>query len=380
MNILTVNIGSTSLKCQGFSFPSEKRLFKSRYQIDRQKSVFTIEDEEVSFEGDAYQAIFSHLIEQAEDFQWDAVVHRFVHGGVDCVNPSLINDDLLQSLQKWITVLPLHLPFNIEGYQVCQKVFSYCPHYAAFDNGCFQNFKPHVYEYALPKSYAEEYLVRRFGYHGLSHEYAVHRAADKLNLKADKIKMVTCHLGGGSSMSAWKNGEFVDTTMGMTAVSGLPMTTRCGDVDPAVVFHLLRNSSMSFEEIERVMYKDSGMKGLSGLSGDMRDLLAAKNNPKAQAAIQNFVYRIQKTIGAFYAAMQGVDVLLFTGGIGENAAQIREQVCSSLKCLGMDMDLEKNKENHDGFLIISGEQSNVKIVVSASDEGLHMARLVNSVN
>lgn len=376
MKILTLNIGSTSLKAQGFDFPDERAVLKLKYQIDREKQCISCGEDCLSFTemDDPYQVCIEHLSLKAHEQKWDAVVHRFVHGGDQAKNPTLITKTFIEEIKSWIPLLPLHLPFNIEGALSCEKAFEGVPQWACFDNACYLDFEPHVYRYALPKNYYQKHLVRRYGYHGLSHDYAVKELCANSNFDLNQIKVISCHLGGGSSISAFSKGRFVDTSMGMTAVSGLPMTTRSGDVDPAVVFHLLRESGLSASDLEDVFYKKSGLKGTSELSGDMRELLDSRiKNPQANLAVKLFIYQIQKQIGAFYAVLGGVDALIFTGGIGENSSVIRSEVCQGLSHLSLNLDEARNQTN-DFF--VSSSKSLVKLAVVPCDEGLYMARQV----
>ncbi len=380
MEILAVNLGSTSVKCQAYLLPEEKEFLSREYQINRMTHVITFGTEKISFDPheSPYQKVFEHLRHAIGEHPWKAIVHRFVHGGVDPVNPTRITHEFIQSVQKWKAVLPLHVPFNIEGYEMCQKIFPEVPQYAAFDNGCYNHFDPHVYEYAIPADYREKYLVRQYGYHGLSHEYAVNCVSEQSGIPLSKFRAVVCHLGGGSSMSAYANGRFVDTTMGLTALTGLPMTTRCGTIDSALVFHLLRNSTMTVDEIETVLYKQSGMKGMTGTSGDMRDVEAGlETNKRCRIAFDTFTYHIKKTLGAFFAVTGGLDALIFTAGIGENSPILRADVCNALTHLGLKLDPAKNKNGKPKHITeISTPDSKIKIYTIACKEGLHMARMV----
>jgi acetate kinase len=383
MEILTVNLGSTSVKCQAYKLPQEEEFLSREYQINRSTHVITCADEKITFDPNEspYQKVFSHLRHAIGEHPWKAVVHRFVHGGVDPVNPTLITPEFIQSVQKWKAVLPLHVPFNIEGYEMCAKIFPEVPQYAAFDNGCYNHFDPQVYEYAIPADYQEKYLVRKYGYHGLSHEYAVNCVSETTKIPLGKLRCVVCHLGGGSSMSAYANGRFVDTTMGLTALTGLPMTTRCGNIDSALVFHLLRNSKMTVDEIETVLYKQSGMKGMTGTSGDMREIEAGLDtNKRCRIAFDTFSYAVKKTLGAFHAITGGLDALVWTAGIGENSPILRNDVCNSLSHLGFKLDPEKNKNGKTKSIMeISAADSKIKIFTIACKEGLHMARMVYKV-
>ena len=307
-----------------------------------------------------------------------AVGHRVVHGGDQYSSPVVIDDQVLADIRSFAHLAPLHNPMHALGIEWCQQILPDIPHVAVFDTSFHQTMPPYAFRYALPEKLYAEDGIRRYGFHGPSHQYVAMMAATFLKERFSRLKIITCHLGEGASACAIDHGRSIDTSMGLTPLEGLVMVTRSGDIDPAIVTYLMRKG-LSADEIDRLLYQESGMKGLSGLSGDTREIPDAANagDPKAMLAAEAFTYRLRKYIGAYYAALGGLDVLVFTGGIGENAAGTRSMACQDLWSLGILIDAVKNRAVHDataGVIDISHPDSKVKVLVIHSDASRMIAR------
>ncbi|MEJ2734405.1 MAG: acetate/propionate family kinase [Anaerolineae bacterium] len=307
-----------------------------------------------------------------------AVGHRVVHGGDKYSSPVIIDEQVLEDIRSFAHLAPLHNPMHALGIEWCQEILPGVPHVAVFDTAFHQTMPPFAYRYALPEKLYTEDGVRRYGFHGPSHQYVAMMAATYLKKRFSLLKIITCHLGEGASACAIDHGRSIDTSMGLTPLEGLVMVTRSGDIDPAIVTYLMRKG-LTADEIDHLLNRESGMKGLSGLSGDTREIPDAANagDPKAMLAAETFTYRLRKYIGAYYAALGGVDVLVFTGGIGENAAGVRSMACQDLWSLGILIDAVKNRAVHDasqGVVDISHPDSKVKVLVIHSDASRMIAR------
>jgi len=307
-----------------------------------------------------------------------AIGHRVVHGGDKYSSPVLISDEVLADIRSYAHLAPLHNPMHALGIEWCQEILPGVPQVAVFDTAFHQTMPPYAYRYALPEELYREDGIRRYGFHGPSHQYVAMMAATYLKKRFSRLKMITCHLGEGASACAIDHGRSIDTSMGLTPLEGLVMVTRSGDIDPAIVTYLMRKG-LSAEEIEHLLNRESGMKGLSGLSGDTREIPDAANagHPKAMLAAEAFTYRLRKYIGSYYAALGGLDVLVFTGGIGENAAGVRSMACQDLWSLGILIDAVKNRAVRDasqGVVDISHPDSKVKVLVIHSDASRMIAR------
>jgi acetate kinase len=307
-----------------------------------------------------------------------AVGHRVVHGADRYSNPVLVDGQVIEDIRSFAHLAPLHNPIEALGIEWCQEVLPTIPHVAVFDTAFHQTMPAYAYRYALPEHLYLEDGIRRYGFHGPSHQYVALMAATYLKKRFSRLKIITCHLGEGASVCAIDHGRSVDTSMGLTPLEGLVMVTRCGDLDPAIVTHLMRKG-LSADEIDHILYRESGMKGLSGLSGDTREIPDAANrgDPKAMLAAESFTYRLRKYIGAYYAALGSLDVLVFTGGIGENAAGVRSMACQDLWQMGILLDAVKNRAVRDaaqGVVDISHPNSRVKVLVIHSDASRMIAR------
>ncbi len=305
----------------------------------------------------------------------DAIGHRVVHGGEAFSDSVLINDDVIRELTKCIDFAPLHNPPNLKGIAAAKALLPDVPQVGVFDTGFHQSMPDYAYVYGIPYILYERYGIRRYGFHGTSHRYVAERAVKILNISADEeLKMITCHLGNGSSIAAIKNGNSIDTSMGFTPLEGLLMGTRTGDMDPAILLHVMVKEELTSSEMNIMLNKHSGILGISGLSSDMREIEDNYyTNERARLAMNVFVYRIKKYIGAYAAAMGGVDAIIFTAGIGENSPFIRELACKGLDFLGVKLDKDKNEQTRKHEGIISKNDSKVKVMVIPTNEELVIA-------
>lgn len=391
MNILVINCGSSSLKFQLIDSKSEQVIAKglcerigiegSRivYQkpgMDKKMTQAPMEDHKVAIRmvidalTDAEMGVVSSLSEIG------AVGHRIVHGGEKFAASTLIDDEVIAAIEACSELAPLHNPANLIGIRACAELMPGTPMAAVFDTAFHQTMPEEAYLYGIPYSYYEKDKIRRYGFHGTSHSYVSKRAAQLLGGDITKLKLIVCHLGNGASVSAVKYGKSVDTSMGLTPLEGLIMGTRSGDIDPAIIEFIAHKEGKTLEEIMKILNKESGVLGVSGgLSSDFRDLedsyLAGK--PEGTRAMKTFAYRVAKYIGAYTAAMNGVDGICFTAGLGENSALVRSMICEYLGYLGVRLDQEQNKKRGED-LVISTADSNTKILVIPTNEELAIAR------
>ncbi|NBJ91584.1 acetate kinase [Parablautia muri] len=390
-NILVINCGSSSLKFQLINAQSEEVIAKGlceRIGIEGSKMSYTPTGgekyEAVTPMEDHTQAIrlvLSAITDEKMGVvksldEIGAVGHRVVHGGEKFASSVLIDDEVLKAIEECNDLAPLHNPANLIGIRACMELMPDTPMAAVFDTAFHQTMPKEAYLYGLPYHYYEDYKVRRYGFHGTSHSYVSRRAAQILGKDYEDLKTIVCHLGNGASISAVKNGKCVDTSMGLTPLEGLIMGTRCGDLDPAIVEFLCNKEKKSVQEILSVMNKESGVFGLSGgFSSDFRDLVSARDqgDEGADRALRAFSYRVAKYIGAYTAAMNGVDVICFTAGIGENTSLVRTMVASYLGYLGIALDEEANKKRGEEIFISTGE-SKTKVLVVPTNEELAIAR------
>jgi len=301
--------------------------------------------------------------------------HRVVHGGELFHEPTLIDDRAIKAIREMIPLAPLHNPANLIGIEVAMERRPDVPHVAVFDTAYHQSMPSHAFLYALPHDFYKKYHVRRYGFHGTSHHYVAEQAAAHLGQPLGHLNLITLHLGNGASAAAIKAGKSVDTSMGLTPLEGLVMGTRCGDLDPAIHFYLAREAGLSMEEVEKLLNKQSGLKGICGVN-DMREIirLAESGDLQAQLAIDLYCYRIKKYIGAYFAVLGHVDALIFTGGIGENAALIRQRSCEDLNGLGIILDDQKNASCASTLMEVHDARSKVNILVIPTNEELEIAR------
>ena len=385
MNILVINAGSSSLKYQLMNPEtgdvSAKGLCE-RIGIDGRLThkvgdTKTEKSIPMPTHGEAIAAVMDALVDAEIGViksvaEIDAVGHRVVHGGNKFADSCLIDENVIKGIEECIPLGPLHNPANLLGITACQKLMPTTPQVAVFDTAFHMTMEPKAYRYAIPTEYYEKNAVRRYGFHGTSHKYVAKRVAA---LVGENVKMVNCHLGNGSSMAAILNGKCQDTTMGLTPLAGVPMGTRCGDIDAGVVQFLCNTYGWSVDECLNVLNKKSGMLGMSGVSSDFRDLENGANDGNADCALarEKFAYEVAKYVGAYAAALNGLDVLTFTAGVGENDKAIRAAVCEYLGYLGVKIDPEKNAQR--GFENkISAEDSKVQVWVIPTNEELMIAQ------
>ena len=389
MNVLVINCGSSSLKFQLINAETEKVLAKGlceRIGIDgrltyqpaggeKEKSDLAMptHTEAIQFVIDALTNEKTGVVKSLDEI--GAVGHRLVHGGEKFASSVVITDEVKKAVEECNDLAPLHNPANLIGVAACEKLMPGTPMVAVFDTAFHQTMPEKAYMYGLPYECYEKYKVRRYGFHGTSHSFVSKRAIALAGLDPENSKVIVCHLGNGASVSAVKNGKSVDTSMGLTPLEGLVMGTRSGDIDPAIIEYLAHAMDKSLEEVMKILNKESGVYGLSGVSSDFRDLekAADEGNKKAQLAQDVFGYRVAKYIGAYTAAMNGVDAIAFTAGLGENNGIMREYVCSFLGYLGVEIDKEKNSVRGEET-IVSTPNSKVKVLVVPTNEELAIAR------
>ena len=305
-----------------------------------------------------------------------AVGHRVAHGGEHFRESVLIDDDVIQKIQDVQGLAPLHNPANLKGILSMRTLLPNVPMVAVFDTAFHQTIPQHAYMYGLPYEMYSIDKVRRYGFHGTSHKYVFSRACDALLLRQENVKAITCHLGNGASVAAIKNGKSIDTSMGLTPVEGLLMGTRAGDLDLGALLYIMKNKGLSIEDATNLINKKSGILGISGVSYDMRDVENAawnEGNKRAQLALDMYIYRLKKYIGAYAAALGGLDLLIFTGGVGENGPETREAVCKGMEFLGINIDIERNNGIRSKLELISKQDSKVKVMVVPTNEELVIA-------
>jgi len=304
-----------------------------------------------------------------------AVGHRVVHAGEKFAYSVVINDEVMNALKECIDLAPLHNPPNILGIEACKELMPGVSMVGVFDTAFHQSMSPYAYIYALPYEYYTKYGVRRYGFHGTSHKYVAERAADILGKDIKELKIVTCHLGNGASITAVKDGKSIDTSMGFTPLEGLAMGTRCGDIDPAICGFLVEKEELDINEVCDILNKKSGVLGISGISSDFRDIEEAskKGNERAALALEVFAHKVKKYIGAYAAVMGGIDAVVFTAGLGENSSSMRESICKGLDFLGFRIDKEKNN-TRGKEAIISTDDSTAKILLIPTNEELMIAK------
>ncbi|MDO4519208.1 MAG: acetate kinase [Eubacteriales bacterium] len=389
MNVLVINCGSSSLKYQLINSDTEDVLAKGlceRIGIDGrlvyQKAGLDKEITEAAMptHKEAIQMVLDALTNDktgaiASLKEVDAIGHRVVHGGEKFAASTVITDEVIAAVEECNDLAPLHNPANLIGIRVCSELMPGVPQVAVFDTAFHQTMPAKAYLYGLPIEYYKNYKVRRYGFHGTSHSFVSKRAYDFLGLDKDNSKVIVCHLGNGSSISAVLNGKCVDTTMGLTPLEGVVMGTRSGNIDPAIMEFVAKKEGLDLAGITNVLNKKSGLQGLSGVSSDMRDLEAAANdgNVDAQNAVEVLCYGIAKFVGGYVAAMNGVDAIVFTAGIGENDGLVRKTVCSYLGYLGIEVNDEANGKRGEE-MVISTADSKVKVAVIPTNEELAICR------
>ena len=389
MKILVINAGSSSLKYQLIDMENESLLAKGlceRIGIDgrlthKPQNGKPVYEADVPFptHKEAIEAVLEKLTSKEYGVvetmaEIGAVGHRVVHGGEKFAKSVVITDEVMQAIEECNPLAPLHNPANIIGIKACQELMPGVPMVAVFDTAFHQTMPPVAYTYALPYEYYEKDKVRRYGFHGTSHKYVSQRAADMLGKPIEQLKLISCHLGNGSSVTAIDGGKSVDTSMGFTPLAGLPMGTRSGDIDAGILEYLMNKYGMDIKEMVNVLNKKSGVMGVSGVSSDFRDLEEAfeQGNERAGLAVDMFNYGVKKLIGAYAAAMGGVDAIIFTAGVGENSASQRMAIASGLEFMGVKMDEDANKVRGEER-VISAPDSKVTVLLIPTNEALMIA-------
>ena len=389
MIVLVVNCGSSSLKYQLINMDNEEVMAKGlvekiglpdsqlthKWNGQEKKIKQSIPDHQVAVKLvlDILTDAECGVIKSMDAI--DAVGHRVVHGGEEFAASTLITDEVMKALEKCSAMAPLHNPPNIIGINACKAIMPGVPQVGVFDTAFHQTMPAKAFMYGLPYELYKEDHIRRYGFHGTSHRYVAGEVAKVMGVPVEKLRIINCHLGNGSSLAAIKYGKCVDTTMGFTPLAGVLMGTRCGDIDPAIVLNIMDNHNLSTKEMDTLMNKKSGVLGISGVSSDFRDLgqAAAEGNERAQLALDMFHYQVRKEIGAFAAAMGGVDVITFTAGVGENGIEDRAAIAEGLEYLGAKLDPQRNNVRGKDALI-STDDSTVKMYVIPTNEEIMIAR------
>ena len=390
MKVLVINCGSSSLKYQVLDMTNEILLAKGLVErigmdgsvithekigMDKIKTEVPMKDHKDAIKQvlDAVQNEEYGVVKSMDEI--GAVGHRVVHAGEKFAESVLIDDAVIAALEECVELAPLHNPPNLLGIAACKDLMPFTPMVAVFDTAFHQTMPPEAYLNALPYEYYEKYGIRKYGFHGTSHKYVAQRAGAMLNVNINDLKLITCHLGNGASVSAIKHGRCIDTSMGFTPLEGLVMGTRCGDIDPAIVTYIRRKENLPQGVANEILNKKSGVLGISGVSSDFRDLedAVAEGNERAALALRIFAKKVRFYIGAYIAEMNGVDAIVFTAGVGENDVNMRELICTDIGNLGIKLDLIKNKVRGKET-IVSTEDSKVKLLLIPTNEELMIAR------
>ena len=385
MKILVLNCGSSSIKYKLIDMESQNVMAQGGVEKVGLEGAFLkftkpngekeIIEKAIPEHTAGIELIFSVLTDSVNGAissldEIDAVGHRVVHGGEKFNKSVLIDESVINNIEECIKIAPLHNPPNLKGIRAIQNLLPAVPQVAVFDTAFHQTMPQEAYMYALPYELYENDGVRRYGFHGTSHRYVSQRAFEMLNIAPEGSKMITCHIGNGGSITAIKDGLSVDTSMGMTPLEGLVMGTRAGDIDTGAITYLMEREHFDTETISNILNKKSGLLGISGVSSDMRDVRAAiaEGNQRAKLALDMFIYRVKKYIGSYVAVLGGVDVIVFTGGIGENVDVVREAICDNMECFGVKLNKEVNADVHGDEKIISTPDSPTTVVVIPTDE------------
>ncbi len=389
MKILVLNCGSSSLKYQLINMETEEVLASGKYERIGEKEAFNthkVNEQKIEVKKPAYdhKEAIEFVLEQFTNPEYkvidsleeiDAIGHRSVNGGEIFKESTIINEKVMKEIERCSEFAPLHNPASVLGMEACENVMPGKPMVVVFDTTFHQTMSKDKYIYPIPYEYYKKYGVRKYGAHGTSHMYVSQRLAEIENKNIEDLKIVTCHLGQGSSICAVKGGKSIDTSMGLTPLGGIPMVTRSGDLDPSVITYLMKKEKLTAQEMEDILNKKSGVSGISGLAPDFRVIENASNegNERAQIAISSFNYAIAGDIAKYAAEMDGLDYIVFTGGIGENQINIRKGICEKLKFMGVDLDLEANNMRGEEK-VISTPQSKIKVYVIPTNEELMIAR------
>ena len=389
-NILVLNCGSSSIKYKLFEMSAKKVVANGGIEKIGMSGSFIkfslpngekkIEETPIPEHTKGVEIIFSKLTDPEVGVlkslnELDAVGHRMLHGGSKITKSSILTKEVLDIFEACSDMGPLHNPANLKGVNAVKALLPNIPQVGVFDTAFHQTMPDYAYMYALPYEFYEKFGIRRYGFHGTSHKYVSRRVCEYLGVDPVGKKIITCHIGNGGSISAIVDGKGVDTSMGLTPLEGLMMGTRCGDIDPAIIPYIMHHTNMTIDEIDTMMNKKSGLLGVSGTTSDMREIQAARDKGDKRAALAQdmYYYRVRKYIGEYAAAMGGVDILLFTGGVGENKFDCREVACRGLEFMGIELDVEKNKTIMGEEAIISKPSSKVTVCVIPTDEELMIA-------
>lgn len=387
--VFLVNAGSSSVKWKLFEASDESVIAKGLVErINMPGSVFEVkygsDKYEIKINNLSYEKTAELIFEKLQELkiisdlaEIEAVGHRIVAGGEQFKSAVELTEDNLNKLSKMDDFAPLHNPMEIKYVKIMQHTLPEIPQYAVFDSQFFTDLPEKNAIFSIPYKYTKEFGIRRYGEHGISHEYISHRAADLLDKPLESLKMITLHLGSGASVAAEKDGKAFDTSMGFTPLTGLTMGTRAGDVDPSIIPYLMKKLSLDLDDVLLMLNKESGLLGVSGLSSDMRDLLANSEKEQIKLAIDIFINRIVKYVGSYYAELGGLDVLVFAGGIGENNRELRKIIVKKLQVLGLKINQEANEANAEG--VISAKDSAAKIMVVPTNEELSMVRQITAL-
>ena len=387
MKILSVNAGSSSLKFQAYEMPEEKVLISGVFErIGLDNSFYTIKlnSEKIRHEVELpnHKEAFEILVEELKSNnivdsldEIKGIGHRIVQGGSYFDKTVVATEEVIAKIDELSSLAPLHNPAGITGIEACKKALPGVPMVGVFDTAFHQTIPEKAYIYPIPYKYYEEYKIRKYGFHGTSHKFVSKRVAELVGKPLEDLKVITCHLGQGASLCAVKDGKSVDTTMGLTPLAGVPMGSRSGDIDPSIVTFIMKKENLTPDQMDKILNKESGKLGISGVSVDDRDIEAAakEGNKRAQLALDSFVYQVVGNIGKYAAQMNGVDVITFAGGIGENSKEVRKQICESLSFLGVEIDNEKNNTRGEE-IEISTPNSKVKVYIVPTNEELMIAR------
>ncbi|MDD7437969.1 MAG: acetate kinase [Bacteroidales bacterium] len=391
MKILVLNCGSSSVKYKLYDMSDESEITSGGVEKVGLPDSFLkfkkANGEKVTIEHDmptqkeAVQLILDTLVNPEYAFiksydEIGAVGHRMVHGGEKFSESVVITDEVLKAVEELIVLAPLHNPANIKGVEATAKLLPHAKQVGVFDTAFHQTMEPHAYMYALPYRMYSDLKVRRYGFHGTSHRYVSKRACEILGLDYSKAKLITCHIGNGGSIAAINGGKVIDTTMGLTPTEGLMMGTRSGDVDPGALVFIMEQEGLDAAGLSKLVNKESGVAGFSEISSDMRDIedAIAAGNERAKLTLKMYDYRIKKYVGAYLAALNGADAIIFTGGVGENQASTREYVCSDMEYAGIEIDKELNNSVRAKEIVLSTDKSKVKVMIVPTDEELLIAR------
>ncbi|MFA6469241.1 MAG: acetate kinase [Bacteroidota bacterium] len=385
MNILVLNCGSSSVKYQLIDV--DKKLFLAKGIVDRvgmSGAVLTnlrADGDEIKISGDildhttAIEYILAVLLSKNHGVittkdEIHAVGHRVVHGGETFTGSVMIDDAVIKGIRDNFEIAPLHNPHNLRGINACQTHLPNIPQVGVFDTAFHHEMPPHAYIYGIPYSLYSQYKIRRYGFHGTSHAYVAQRASETLKKDIKKLKIITCHLGNGCSITAIDKGISIDTSMGFTPLEGLLMGTRSGDIDTSVILYVMAKEGLNYSEANTLLNKHSGLQGISGVSSDMREIITEMNdgNKKAKLAFDVFCYRVKKYIGSYVAALGGLDALVFTGGIGENAPDVRKAICENLEYLGIEIDKTANNSKEKEKAISSAKSRAAVFVIPTNEE------------